>query len=72
VLYKQLIEARQKLFSLNRRLEKTRSYYPKATGSEKRSLKREILQAEKEVIQLNSRIRTLEKETRNAEIKIIQ
>ena len=72
VLYKQLIEARQQLCSLNKQLEKSRSYYPKATGTEKKTLSREILQTEKEVIQLNSRIQTLEKETRNAEIKIIQ
>ena len=72
VLYKQLIEARQQLCSLNGQLEKSRSYYSKATGAEKQSLKREILQAETEVIQLNSQIQTLEKETRNAEIKIIK
>ena len=70
VLYKQLIEARQQLCSLNGQLEKSRSYYSKATGAEKQSLRREILQAETEVIQLNSQIQTLEKETRNAEIKI--
>ena len=72
VLYKQLIEARQQLCSLNGQLEKSRSYYSKATGAEKQSLRREILQAETEVIQLNSQIQTLEKETRNAEIKIIK
>ena len=72
VLYKQLIEARQHLCSLNGQLEKSRSYYSKATGAEKQSLRREILQAETEVIQLNSQIQTLEKETRNAEIKIIK
>ena len=72
VLYKQLIEARQQLCSLNGQLEKSRSYYSKATGAEKQSLRREILQAETEVIQLNSQIQPLEKETRNAEIKIIK
>ena len=72
VLYKQLIEARQQLCSLNGQLEKSRSYYSKATGAEKQSLRREILQAETQVIQLNSQIQTLEKETRNAEIKIIK
>lgn len=72
LLYKQLIEARQQLCSLNGQLEKSRSYYSKATGAEKQSLRREILQAETEVIQLNSQIQTLEKETRNAEIKIIK
>ena len=72
VLYKQLIEARQQLCTLNGQLEKSRSYYSKATGAEKQSLKREILQSETEVIQLNSQIQALEKETRNAEIKIIK
>ena len=71
VLYKQLIEARQELLALNEQLEKSRSLYPQAAGAEKKSLQREILQAETEVIQLNSRIHTLEKETRNAEIKVI-
>lgn len=72
VLYKQLIEARQQLCTLNGQLEKSRSYYSKATGAEKQSLSHEILQAETEVIQLNSQIQALEKETRNAEIKIIK
>ena len=72
VLYKQLIEARQQLSALNGQLEKSRNYYSKATGAEKQALSREILQAEQEVVQLYSRIEALEKETRNAEIKIIQ
>jgi hypothetical protein len=72
VLYKQLIEARQQLCTLNSQLEKSRSYYSKATGSEKKTLAREILQAETDLTQLYSQIQTLEKETRNAEIKIIQ
>ena len=72
VLYKQLIETRQQLLALNEQLEKSRSYYHKATGAEKKALNREILQTEEEVIQLYSRIEALEKETRNAEIKIIQ
>ncbi len=72
VLYKQLIEARQQLCDVNVQLEKSRNYYPKANGSEKQSLAREILQAETEQMQLYSHIHSLEKETRNAEIKIIQ
>ena len=71
VLYKHLIEARQQRCTLNGQLKKSRNYYFKATGAEKQSLSHEILQAETEVIQLNSRIHTLEKETRNAEIKVI-
>ena len=71
VLYKQLIEARQELCLLNEQLEKSRSFYPQAAGAEKKTLQREILQAEAEVTKLYSRIGTLEKEARNAEIKVI-
>ena len=71
VLYKQLIEARQQLCLLNEQLEKSRSFYPQAAGAEKKTLQREMLQAEAEVTKLYSRIGTLEKETRNAEIKVI-
>ena len=71
VLYKQLIEARQELLALNEQLEKSRSLYPQAAGAEKKSLQREILQAEAEVIKLHSHIQSLEKETRKAEIKVI-
>ena len=71
VLYKQLIEARQQLCLLNKQLEKSRSFYPQAAGAEKKTLQREMLQAEAEVIKLHSHIQSLEKETRNAEIKVI-
>ena len=71
VLYKQLIEARQQLCLLNEQLEKSRSFYPQAAGAEKKTLQREMLQAEAEVIKLHSHIQSLEKETRKAEIKVI-
>ena len=71
VLYKQLIEARQQLCLLIEQLEKSRSFYPQAAGAEKKTLQREMLQAEAEVIKLHSHIQSLEKETRNAEIKVI-
>ena len=71
VLYKQLIEARQELCLLNEQLEKSRSFYPQAAGAEKKTLQREMLQAEAEVIKLHSHIQSLEKETRKAEIKVI-
>ena len=71
VLYKQLIEARQQLCLLNEQLEKSRSFYSQAAGAEKKTLQREMLQAEAEVIKLHSHIQSLEKETRNAEIKVI-
>lgn len=70
-LYKQLIEARQQLCELNAQLEKSRSNYPQTTGVDKMTLQREILQAETEVTNLYSHIKALEKETRNAEIKVI-
>lgn len=72
VLYKQLIEARQQLCSINDQLEKSRNDYIKATGAKKQSLTREILQAEADIMQLYSRIQTLEKEIRNKEIKTIK
>ena len=72
LLYKELIETRQQILSLNHQLELWRTNYHKATGAEKKSITRDILQAESEIMQLYSRIQTLEKETRNAEIKIIQ
>ena len=71
-LYKQLIEARQQLCTISDQLQKLRNYFPKATDSENQSLTREILQAETNQMQLYTQIRNLEKDTRNAEIKIIQ
>ncbi len=70
-LYRQLIAARQKLNEIGEQLEKLRAYYPKADQTDKQDLRKEILQGEKDVLQLNIRIRSLEKETRNAEIKVI-
>jgi hypothetical protein len=72
VLYKQLIEARQQLCTINDQLEKLRNFYPKATSAEQQSLAHEILQAETDMMKLYSHIQTLEKETRNAEIKTIK
>ena len=65
LLYKELIETRQQYRSLSHN-------YLKATGNDKQSIARDILQAETEIMQLYSRIQTLEKETRNAEIEIIK
>ena len=71
-LYQQLIEARQQLCTISEQLQKSRNFYPKATSAEKQTLAREILQAETDQMQLYSQIQALEKETRNAEIKIIK
>ena len=70
-LYKQLIAARQQLNEIDEQLEKSRAYYAKADKTERQTLRKEILQAEQDLEQLNSRIQSLEKETRNAEIKVI-
>ena len=72
LLYKELIETRQQYRSLSQQLEQWRNNYLKATGNDKQSIARDILQAETEIMQLYSRIQTLEKETRNAEIEIIK
>ena len=72
LLYKELIETRQQYHSLSQQLEQWRNNYLKATGNDKQSIARDILQAETEIMQLYSRIQTLEKETRNAEIEIIK
>lgn len=71
VLYEQLVSARKQLSSLNNELERAREDYAKASAADRQGLKREILQGEEEVLQLNERIKTLEKQTRNTEIKVI-
>ena len=72
LLYKELIEARQLYSSLSHQLEQWRTNYHKATGADKRSMAKDILQAETDIMQLYSRMQKLEKEARNAEIKIIK
>ena len=72
LLYKKLIEARQLYSSLSHQLEQWRTNYHKATGADKRSMAKDILQAETDIMQLYSRMQKLEKEARNAEIKIIK
>ena len=72
LLYKELIEVRQQYSSLSHQLEQWRNNFQKTTGAEKQSIARDILQAETDIMQLYSHMKTLEKETRNAEIKIIE
>jgi hypothetical protein len=72
LLYKDLIETRQQYNLLSHQLEQWRNNYHKAANADKQSIARDILQAETEIMQLYSRIQTLEKETRNAEIEIIK
>lgn len=70
-LYQKLVKARQTRESFLSQLERSRNNYAQAVGSEKQSLRREILQAENDLQQLNDQIRTLEKQAREAEIKVI-
>lgn len=71
-IYQQLVKVRQQLAELCEQQEKTRNYYQSANKTDKASLRRKILQAEAEELLLNERIRSLEKQARNAEIKTIK
>ena len=70
-LYEQLVNARKQLSTLNKELDSARDDFAKANSSDREGLKKEILLAEKEVLQLTERVKTLEKQARNTEIKVI-
>ena len=70
-LYEQLISARKRLNRLNAELDSARDDYAKAGAADREGMKREILLGEDEVLQLTERIKTLEKQARNTEIKVI-
>ena len=70
-LYEQLVNARKQLSTINKELDSARDDFAKANASEREGLKKEILLAEKEVLQLTERVKTLEKQARNTEIKVI-
>lgn len=70
-LYEQLVNARKQLSTINKELDSARDDFAKANASDREGLKKEILLAEKEVLQLAERIKTLEKQARNTEIKVI-
>ena len=70
-LYEQLISARKQLNRLNAELDSARDDYAKAGAADREGMKREILLGEDEVLQLTERIKTLEKQARNKEIKVI-
>ncbi len=69
--YSQLVSVRRQLETLNDQLDKLRILYQNATKADRKSLSNEILQAEADVLQLKSRIKSLEKQARNAELKVI-
>lgn len=70
-LYEQLVTARKQLSTLNKELDSARDDFAKANASDREGLKKEILLGEEEVLQLAERIKTLEKQTRNTENKVI-
>ena len=70
-LYEQLVNARKQLSTINKELDSARDDFAKANASDREGLKKEILLAEKEVLQLAERVKTLEKQARNTEIKVI-
>ena len=65
------MSVRRQLETLNDQLDKLRILYQNATKADKKSLSNEILQADADVLQLKSRIKSLEKQARNAELKVI-
>lgn len=70
-LYEQLVTARKQLSTLNKELDSARDDFAKANASDREGLKKEILLGEEEALQLAERIKTLEKQTRNTENKVI-
>lgn len=71
-LYRQLLNDRQQLSTLEAHLDKIRDHYTKAKSSERQSLGKEVFQAEENVLRATSHIRNLEKEIRNIENTYIQ
>ena len=70
-LYKQLIDERQQLDLFNAQLGQARSDYAKANGSQRQTMRSEILKAEKDQESRYARIRQLEKQIRQAELHFI-
>ena len=71
ILYQELVIAQGRLTVVETELAKARDLFPTATAADRRSLRQEILQMEKEVQQLYQRIPSLEKEIRKEENKVI-
>ena len=70
-LYQQLVQVRQKLSQLESQTEQLRTLYHQAGKAERKSLQTEIVQAESELKALYATEKRLEKQTRQAEIKVI-
>ena len=70
-LYQQLVQVRQKLSQLESQTEQLRTLYHQAGKAERKSLQTEIMEAEGELKALYATEKRLEKQTRQAEIKVI-
>ena len=70
-LYQELVIAQGRLTVVETELAKARDLFPTATAADRRSLRQEILQMEKEQQQLYQLIHSLEKDIRKEEIKVI-
>ncbi|MBR1504068.1 MAG: hypothetical protein IJ618_09340 [Prevotella sp.] len=70
-LYSQLVSARHQLATLNSQMDKLRILYQNAAKADRKSLNSEILQGEADILKLNNHIKSLEKQARNAELKVI-
>ena len=70
-LYQQLVQVRERIRVLNTQIGQLRTLYQQAGNAERQSLKSEILQAESELKALYGTEKSLEKQTRQAEINVI-
>ena len=70
-LYQELVNTQDRLAVVEAELTKARDLFPKASATDRRSLRQKILQMEKEQQQLYLLIPSLEKDIRKEEIKVI-
>lgn len=70
-LYRELQSTKKQLKDTKQLLEKSRNFYAKAKSEDKRVLRTEILDAERQFVRLTTDVKTLEKRIRQAENNII-
>ena len=70
-LYRELQSTKKQLKDTEQLLEKSRNFYAKAKPEDKRVLRTEILDAERQFVRLTADVKTLEKRIRQAENNII-
>lgn len=70
-LYRELQSTKKQLKDIEQLLEKSRNFYAKAKPEDKRVLRTEILDAERQFVRLTADVKTLEKRIRQSENNII-